>query len=176
VQIYQKDVMQSSAWNELLRRIPASQYNNLMLTTASGIEIALQAVVRAEKEFLVVRGRQTGTTEGGGFFFIPFDQVLFLGFQRLVQETEVRSWFGDTMDVQRVEENQPTSAQETVPVAADTPNPSQAERAAPPTGEIPRPSTTPAPESAKSRPMGATNKAALLERLRSRRSDSNPVI
>ena len=165
--------MQNSAWNELLRLIPPDQQSNLVLTTASGIELALQGVIRAEQEFVVVRGRQTCTTEGGGIFFIPFDQVLFLGFQRQVKEAEVRRWFGE-VGADTVEEDQPALDVEPEAVATRDAPPTQADAPAPPPAAAPKPGPTAAPGSAR-RPLGATNKAALLERLRSRRCDSNPA-
>jgi hypothetical protein len=164
--------MQNSGWNELLRLIPASQHNNLVLTTSSGIEIALQSLVRLEKEFVVVRGRQTGTTDGGGFFFVPYDQVDFLGFQNPIPETEVRAMFGELVTETTASEALPPETRPTVQKESPTPTPAEpaaAPVAAPPT---PRPNV---PQPAPARPAGATNKAALLERLRARRSDGNPA-
>src|SRR5260370_35144676 len=87
--------MQASAWMALLRLVPPAHHNNLMLTIANGTEMAVNSIVRAEKEYLVIRGRLTGTTEGGGFFFVPFDQIKYLGFQRPGKEAEVRAMDGE---------------------------------------------------------------------------------
>lgn len=162
--------MQNTAWIALLRLIPPAQQENIVLTTSNNTDIAVQSVIRAEKDFLVLRGRLTGTTEGGGFFFLPYDQIVYLGFQRPWKEAEVRAMFGEI---------------EPAAVAAETASPDEA--AAAPPAEEPAPASR-APEAGKpgahaspaaqtsrgSSPKirdGVPNKAALLEKLRSRRSE-----
>src|SRR6266404_3166987 len=85
--------MQSAAWAELLRLIPPALRENLSLTTSTGAEIALQNIVRADRDYLVIRGRVTGTTDGIGLFIIPFDRLSHLSFQRSVSEADVRALF-----------------------------------------------------------------------------------
>jgi hypothetical protein len=167
--------MQNTAWIALLRLVPPAQQENIVLTTSNNTDIAVQSIIRAEKDFLVLRGRLTGTTDGGGFFFLPYDQIVYLGFQRPWKEAEVRAMFGEI---------EPAAA------AAETASPDE-EAAAPP-AEEPAPASRP-PEAGKpaahaspasqtsrgSSPKirdGIPNKAALLEKLRSRRSEgSNPA-
>jgi hypothetical protein len=167
--------MQSGGWIALLRLVPPAQQGNLVLTTTCGSEIAIQGVVRTEPDYMVVRGRLTGTTEGGGFFFLPYDQIHFMGFLKPLKEADIRAMFGEKAF-------QEISRQET---HDEAPAPADAEPVPPP--EVPAPAA-PAPPPAKTgdsavppRPAGlaspelrpgTTNKAALLERLRSRRSDS----
>ena len=81
--------MQSEAWAELLRLIPPALRENLSLTTSTGAEIALQNIVRADRDYLVIRGRVTGTTDGHGLFIIPFDRLSHLSFPKSVNEAEV---------------------------------------------------------------------------------------
>lgn len=169
--------MQNSAWIALLRLIPPAQQENIVLTTSNNTDIAVQSVIRAEKDFLVLRGRLTGTTEGGGFFFLPYDQIVYLGFQRPWKEVEVRAMFGET-------EPSPAAAEAALAAeAAEVPLP--AEEPASGLEAIPAASTpeanetrgngSPAPQTSRgSSPKvraGIPNKAALLEKLRSRRSE-----
>jgi hypothetical protein len=169
--------MQSGGWIALLRLIPPAQQENLIFTTTSGNEIAIQGVVRTEPDYMVVRGRLTGTTDGGGFFFLPYDQIHFVGFLKPLKEADIRAMFGEKVfqDIVRQE----TSPSAPPPPAAEpAPAPEATAAPVPPppaktgdSGVAPRPSAPATPES---RP-GATNKAALLERLRSRRSEAGMI-
>src|SRR6516162_8350144 len=166
--------MQNSAWVALLRLIPPEQQDNIILTTSNGTDIAVQTVIRAETYYLVLRGRLTGTTDGGGFFFLPYDQIVYLGFLRPWKESEIRAMFGENVIP-------PASAEEARQAAqaegAQSPEPSEK---APGT-----PAASPAEAPAKRPGVGGgsllrpgrrsgvispsnTNKAALLEKLRSR--------
>jgi hypothetical protein len=97
--------MNGSAWIPLLRRIPADQVEKLCLVTTTGTELSLQSIVRMEEEFLVVRARISGSSDTGRAFFIPYDQVNFLGFTKSVREEEVQALFdgpGQYVPVARV--------------------------------------------------------------------------
>src|SRR5262249_19085596 len=144
--------MQSGGWIALLRLVPPAQQENLLMITTSGIEIAIQGVIRTEPDYMVVRGRQTGTTDGGGFFFLPYDQIHLLGFVRPLKEADIRAMFGEKVfqDIIRQE----TGAE--APLPAEEPAPS-AEVPAPPvpapppakgsdSGVGPRPGAPPGPE------------------------------
>ncbi len=107
--------MQTGAWIALLHQIPKNQHDNLIFTTIAGLEIAVHGIQRIEADYVLVRGRQTGTpTEGGGFYFIPYDHILFLGFQKVVKEKVIRSIYGDhsAADQSRVEAPEPTAVAE----------------------------------------------------------------
>lgn len=170
--------MQNSAWIALLRLIPPAQQDNVVLTTSNNTDIAVQAVLRAETDYLVIRGRQTGTTEGGGFFFLPYDQIVYLGFQRPWKEAEIRAMFGEIVAPAKTEADQSAPLAESAaandePAAATSP----AELAPPPTPEVKKPGGDSSPAARPDKRSGpsaqpsSTNKAALLEKLRSRRSE-----
>lgn len=168
--------MQSSSWIALLKIIPPAQQDNIVLTTNNGTDIAVQSVIRAERDFLVLRGRLTGTTDGGGFFFLPYDQIVYLGFQRPWKEAEIRAMFGEVAPKKAKD----AEASEKVPTDADAASETTAPEAAAPTS--PDASKASDPQAAgqrvarKSSPAiqpASPNKIALLERLRTRRSESS---
>src|SRR5262249_37397212 len=132
--------MQSTPWITLLKKIPAEQYNQLMLVTTSGIEIAIQVILVLDGECLVFKGRLSGSQDAGRLFYVPFDRIDYVGFNRVVTEDEFKRWYGDT----------PTTAANGTDTSA---NGSTAAN-----GLVPR---TPLP-----------NRAALLQRIRSRPSTS----
>jgi hypothetical protein len=153
--------MQSPTWIALFQRIPVEQRGNLLVITANKDEIAVQEITRLEAEFMTIRGRLTGVAEvGGGFYFVPYDQIVYVGFQRPVKEADIRKMYDVGED---------GLAAFPAPVAPATPEPVGAV----PAGELPP--LTPEPEAPKSgeRPVGSA-KAALLERLRARRSGNDP--
>lgn len=86
--------MQSSAWVELLNMIPAELQGQLLLMTSAGNEINIQAVIRAEKEYGIFRGRYSGSTEGGSVLIIPYAQIVCLGFRDSIKESQAMAMFG----------------------------------------------------------------------------------
>ena len=157
--------MQGSSWMALLARIPPEQAENLLFMTNNGTAIAVKGVVRAEKEYVVVRGRLTGTTdEGGGFFFVPFDQINYVGFQRQIKETVIQAMYEGQPAASLAAAAAPTTADAKPAEVAPTPSPAQ----------TPTPPPVTAPAAGSVHPPGSTpGKAALLERLRARRASSD---
>ncbi len=156
--------MQGSSWMAFLEKIPAEQLDNLLFITNNGTGIAIKGVVRAESDYIVVRGRLLGAAEeGGGFFFVPYDQINFVGFQRQIKEAVIHSMYDGTAAPSRLgtaPKPEPVDGSETAspasPALAPSPNPDSDSAGAP-------------------RPAVAPGKAALLERLRARRtSDEMP--
>jgi hypothetical protein len=141
----------------LLEKLPPEQLENLLFITSNGNGIAVKGVLRAENEYVVVRGRLLGVAEeGGGFFFVPYDQINYVGFQRQIKETVILSMYDGKAPANKL-------ASPPRPEGADGP---RAESAPPPT-----PAGAPDSDSAgTARPAAAPGKAALLERLRARRS------
>jgi hypothetical protein len=87
--------MQACAWSALLQRVPQELHDNLMLLTTIGVEISIQNIVSMEEEYLVIRGRLAGTTDMGRVFMVPYDQINYVGFQKEMNEAQLRALFGD---------------------------------------------------------------------------------
>jgi hypothetical protein len=153
--------MQNSSWIALLRLIPASLHNQLALTTTIGIDIAIQNVFRLEEEYLVVRGRLSGTMDAGRIFLVPYDQINFIGLQKLLKQPDVEAIFKGTYDA-----SAPAETTEAVEVEAP------AESAA---AEPPQPEVSPAaPVAAPARePKKPPSRQLLLERVRARLAAAN---
>jgi hypothetical protein len=156
--------MQGSSWMALLERVPADQFDNLLFITNNGTGISVKGVVRAESEYVIVRGRLLGAAEeGGGFFFLPYDQINFVGFQRQIKEAVIHSMYDGTAAPTRL---------------GSVPKPEAADGSEAASAASPAPAPTPNPDSDSAgapRPAVAPGKAALLERLRARRtSDEMP--
>ena len=86
--------MQNRAWIKLLQRIPPDRHDGLVLMATTGVEISIQTILRQEEDYLVLRGRMAGTTDSGRVFFIPYDQITYLGIVRELKEAEVNAMLG----------------------------------------------------------------------------------
>jgi hypothetical protein len=86
--------MQSDMWAWLFRRVPAEQHNQLVLMTGSGTEIAVQALLRIEADFVAIKGRLAGSQDAGRVYFIPFTNIDYFGIQKDVKESEFDAIFG----------------------------------------------------------------------------------
>jgi hypothetical protein len=85
--------MQASSWLAVFKRLPQEQHDKLTLVTSVGIEVALQQIVRLEREFMVVRGRLTGTTDTGIVIMLPYDQIAYMSFSKKLADEEVNEIF-----------------------------------------------------------------------------------
>src|SRR5438045_9447296 len=86
--------MQGSGWIAVLKRIPRQQHDSLVVVTATGVEIVIRELVRLEEDFLILRGRMAGSTDAGRVIILPFDQINYVGFNKLVPEPELQAMFG----------------------------------------------------------------------------------
>ncbi len=155
--------MQSSAWIILLRRIPPEQHNTLAIVTTVGIEINIQNIVRLEDDHAVIRGRLAGTTDSGRVFFVPFDQINYLGFVKEVKEAQIQALYGEGPPPQAAEQKSealstgPSVAQPTASDATPVPAPPPQ-----PEANSPEEPSKPAPQ------LKIPRKSGVLERLRAR--------
>jgi hypothetical protein len=107
--------MQSLAWERLFRAIPEEYRNTLSVVTRTGIEIAVQAFMRIEKECVAIRGRLSGSQETGRIFFVPYEQIDYIVFQREMKETEFAEIFAPLEFPERPATTPATLAAETLP-------------------------------------------------------------
>ena len=155
--------MQSSSWRALFRQIPVAYHEKLSIVTTAGIEICINLVVRAEEDYMLIRGRLSGTTETGRAFFLPYDQINYIGFLQPIPEAELRAIYGETMAPA------PPKESPSEPVTEEQP----AESEAPLT---PTPHQTPPPELGRP-PVRPTTvgKNSILERLRARSNSGTGI-
>lgn len=152
--------MKHTAWLGILKRIPTTEHDGLVLMTNTGMELCVTNVVRMEEEYFILRGRPTGSTDQGRIFFVPYDQITYMGFNRAIKDDEFDALYGGTIPAEVVAA--PQSEEGSVAEAEET------ESAVPPVVP-PRPAApaAPAPAAAPARPPLAA-KAAILDRLRAR--------
>jgi hypothetical protein len=87
--------MHPSGWISLVQTIPPQFHDGLTMLLANGSEFNIQAIVRMEEQFMVVRGRTMGSTDAGLVFFVPYEQITTLGYSKTLKEEVVQAWFQD---------------------------------------------------------------------------------
>lgn len=88
--------MTQEDWVDLLQLIPAEQHNQLVVMSQTGIELAIDLLLRTEPAYFVFRGRVCGNTDEGRVFFFPYNQVNCVYINRYVKEQEVDQLFTDS--------------------------------------------------------------------------------
>ena len=88
--------MQSSHWSDLLKKLPPETHNQLSVVTVGRSEIMIQSILNTEGECLIIKGRLAACQDTGRLYFVPFDQIDYIGFVRAVGEDEVRAWFPES--------------------------------------------------------------------------------
>jgi hypothetical protein len=164
--------MQGSGWLSVLGKIPVQKHDCLAIVTTTGAEIVLREIVRVENDLLIVRGRMAGSTDGGRVIVLPFDQVAYLAFNKMLPEAEIHAMFSQSGSV--LEFKSPQTATQSGPEAGAQPG-STPESATSPAPDGPRsvePVTTPAGGKATAKPSHPS-KSILLARLRARLSGEN---
>jgi hypothetical protein len=157
--------MQSHVWAALARQLPPAVVEKMSIVTNAGSEITLQSVLRVENDFLIIRGRVSGTQETGRIFFIPFSQIDYLGCQPM-QESEFETHFGGLkFDVVEAAPVAPVPKPPSAMIPPPAANGSAGNGAPQSYGSLPRPG-------ASGSSPGTVLKSAVLERFRARNGPS----
>jgi hypothetical protein len=163
--------MQNEAWIELINRVPLERQDGLGVQLHSGIIINIMAIYRLEPEIMVVKGRLSGMSDTGFVFFVPYDEIENIYYQKHILEHEVHRWFGEDRAAPRELSDTPEPAAAPVSEPAAIPAPAAAATAPKPAAAPPRPTTVPM-TTPRSGSVPLPGKAAILERLRKKTSTS----
>jgi hypothetical protein len=154
--------MQSSAWAAILRRIPPDQHDSLAIVTTVGVEISIQDVLRIEDDHIVMRGRLSGTTQSGRAFFVPYDQINYLGFQKEVRVAQIMALYSEAPAAEHVESKAATLSAQPAVIQPATTDAAPAAVAQPsPVAELPL-------EPPKPGQLKLPRRSGLIDRLRAR--------
>ena len=153
--------MPNSPWIAFLRQLSPSVHNQLSITTRIGQELAVQHIFRIDSDYLVYRGRLSGTTEEARVYVMPYDELHAISFQKPLKEHQVDAILSG---------NDPTKTAEQEAIEAADLGPAPAIEAEPPAAPAPKqpeppPPVSVAPADSKSKPG---SKVLLLERVRAR--------
>jgi hypothetical protein len=166
--------MQAPSWVALFRQIPSNLHDCLVLITSTNAEVMVQSLLRLEVDYVILRGRMSGTIDGGRVMIVPYDQISNVAFAKLLLERDVVNIFGNngtTTFAAPIELSKAPKIGEAEEVAEDEDDaPIPGEQLLELPAEDPRPVEQPvaaAPEPTKATPSHPS-KSLLLARLRAR--------
>ena len=83
---------------ELLQKLPPEDHSKIMLVLRNGLAVNVDVLFRTEQEYLVIRGREAGSTDENRAFFLPYEEVAYLKLERAVKLAELRRMYGVSAD------------------------------------------------------------------------------
>jgi hypothetical protein len=107
---------------DLIGRIPEADHSKLQLVLRSGLAITADTFVRFEEFYVVLRGREAGNADDGRAFFVPYDELVCLKIERVLNVSELTALYGE----EEPAGTQPTAASTasaTTPPPTETPVP-----------------------------------------------------
>lgn len=103
--------MTNQDWIDLFRSIPEVEHGKTVIVLINGNEISVDALIRFEEAYLVVRGRVGGTVEEARGMVVPFHQIVYIRIERVVKIEEMESFFGPAnFSITATKENDSSSA------------------------------------------------------------------
>lgn len=119
--------MTNADWIEMFHVIPERDHAKLVIALQTGSEITVDTLVRFERNFLVMRGRVSGTTEEARGFFVPYSQMLCLRIERVMKLDELQEMLPVGPGRHPTPTNRPAAADETkeepIPFRSSHPTP-----------------------------------------------------
>ncbi len=82
---------------DLIKRVPELDHPKLVFVLTVGVSVNLDMVVRVEKNYVVVRGREAGSNDEGRGFFIPFETIALIKLEKLVRINEFRAMYNEPL-------------------------------------------------------------------------------
>src|SRR5947209_19774763 len=156
--------MHGSSWIALFKRIPVNLHDSMALTLVTGSEIIVQAILRLEDDFALMRGRTSGCTDAPRILVMPYHQIVNIAITRPMLEKDVRGIFGELLETPAALRDKAMTSGEPAPAQDD-----KAELKYDPPAAAPPAATPPAP--AARAQIAAPSKSILLARLRARLSE-----
>jgi hypothetical protein len=116
---------------EMFKRIPEAMHPLVNLVLKNQAVVSVETVARFEPTYLVLRGREGGTSDDGRAFFVPYEEVCYIRVERVVRIGELKQMYGEAgyLDAEdrlsapapeATETPQPLASVQTPPPAAAT--------------------------------------------------------
>ena len=80
---------------DMFKRIPERmhQYVNLVMRNQSALSV--DVVARFEPAYLVMRGREGGTTDEGRAFWVPYDEIAYVRVEQVLKIGDLKRLYGE---------------------------------------------------------------------------------
>jgi hypothetical protein len=143
---------------EMFERIPEQYHPYVNVVMRNQAVVAVDLAVRFEPTYVLLRGREGGSTDEGRAFFIPYEEIAYLRIDRVLRLSQLKQMFGEAGFVDDEDKLAPQTEAET----ADA----QAKAAL---ADIPTPTPTAIPMPSD---PAAIAKQNLLDRIRAARANA----
>jgi len=80
---------------DLFQRIPEHYHAQVNLILRGQGMITVDVVIRYEPGYLVLRGREQGSTDEGRAFFVPYEEIAYLRVERVMKLAELKKMYGE---------------------------------------------------------------------------------
>src|SRR2546430_1351902 len=80
----------------LTKRIPEDTHPQVNFCLRNGMVLSMESVARFEDHYVVIRGREGGTSDEGRAFFVPYEEISYFRIERLVRMGELKQMWGET--------------------------------------------------------------------------------
>jgi hypothetical protein len=80
---------------ELFNRIPEHYHAQVNLILRGQGMITVDCVVRFEPHYMVLRGREQGSTDEGRAFFVPYEELAYFRIERVLKLAELKRMYGE---------------------------------------------------------------------------------
>ncbi len=79
---------------DLVGRLQPTDLTKLVFVMTGGRGIITDLIFRSEPEFIIIRGRETGTNDECRAFFVPYAEVAYLRLERVVKISDLKRMYG----------------------------------------------------------------------------------
>lgn len=86
---------------ELFEKIPEHYHAQVNLILRGQGMITVDCVVRFEEHYMVLRGREQGSTDEGRAFFVPYEELAYFRVERVLKLSELKRMYGEENVVDR---------------------------------------------------------------------------
>lgn len=105
---------------DLVGRLPPSDVTKLVFVLSGDRAILADFVFRSEPEYIVIRGRETGTNDDCRAFFVPYSEIVYLRLERVVKVSDLKRLYGMPITGDEADDFDPTADKEATKDAAAT--------------------------------------------------------
>src|SRR5829696_10370364 len=81
---------------ELFGKIPQGYHAQINLILRGQGMITVDVLIRFEEHYVVLRGREQGSTDEGRAFFVPYEEIAYFRLERVVKLGEIKAMYGET--------------------------------------------------------------------------------
>jgi len=108
--------------HDILDKIDPNNLGKTVLVLRHGAAVTIDSIARREEDYLVLRGRENGTTDEGRALFVPYDEVLYVKVDRVMRIEELKRMYGEKVTVPEspTDEKKTTAADATPSSVAST--------------------------------------------------------